>query len=222
MTNKIAPWADNMKLTVISFMGGPGIGKSTVAADVFSLMKRNKFKVEFLREIAKDHVWERRDNIFREQDYIFAKQHRLQRRLVGHDIEYAVTDSSLLLGLFYTPEDMPPSFKTFVRDVYDSYTNLNIYLERNPNIEYVEAGRNQDLDGAIKLDKEVLSYLESENIPYHRVLSGADAAQQVLDIVMKQWRQRVQPKPSPDLIARLRQCASQAVKIIIPEKLCKK
>lgn len=183
MTNKIAPWSDNKKLTVISFLGGPGIGKSTVAADVFSLMKRNKFKVEFLREIAKDHVWERRDNIFREQDYIFAKQHRLQRRLVGHDIDYAVTDSSLLLGLFYTPEDMPPSFKMFVRDVYDSYTNINIYLERNPSIEYVEEGRNQCIDDAIALDKVVLDYLVKENIPFHRVISGEGAAMQVLDIV---------------------------------------
>lgn len=197
-TNNMARWADNKKLTVISFMGGPGIGKSTVAADVFSLMKRNKFKVEFLREIAKDHVWERRDNIFREQDYIFAKQHRLQRRLVGHDIDYAVTDSSLLLGLFYTPDDMPPSFKTFVRDVYDSYNNMNIYLERNPEIEYVRAGRNQDIEDAIKLDNEVLEYLTKENIPFHRVLSGENAAQQVLDLVMQEWRQRVQLTPSSE------------------------
>lgn len=207
----MARWADNKKLTVISFMGGPGIGKSTVAADVFSLMKRNKFKVEFLREIAKDHVWERRDNIFREQDYIFAKQHRLQRRLVGHDIDYAVTDSSLLLGLFYTPDDMPPSFKTFVRDVYDSYNNMNIYLERNPEIEYVRAGRNQDIDDAIKLDNEVLEYLTKENIPFHRVLSGENAAQQVLDLVMQEWRQRVQPTPSPELTKRLNQMASMGV-----------
>lgn len=177
----IRPWEDNQQLKVINFFGGPGTGKSTVAADLYSLMKRKRFKVELLHEIAKDYVWERWDQIFREQDFIFANQHRLQRRLVGHDIDYCVVDSSLLLGLFYTPLDFPPSFKQFVREVYDSYNNINIYLERNPEIEYVQEGRNQDLDGAIAIDQQVLSYLQAENIPYRTVISGEKAAAQVIE-----------------------------------------
>lgn len=179
----IRPWAENKTLTVVNFLGGPGTGKSTIAADVFSLMKRKNFKVEMLREIAKDHVWERANNIFREQDYIFAHQHRLQRRLVGHDIDYCILDSSMLFSLFYTPDDMPASFKTFVRDVYDSYDNINIYLKRNPNIPYISEGRNQNFMQAQQLDRDILQYMLNENIPFHDVQTSEHAAQEILQII---------------------------------------
>lgn len=179
----IRPWAENKTLTVVNFLGGPGTGKSTIAADVFSLMKRKNFKVEMLREIAKDHVWERANNIFREQDYIFAHQHRLQRRLVGHDIDYCILDSSMLFSLFYTPDDMPASFKTFVRDVYDSYDNINIYLKRNPNIPYISEGRNQDFVQAQQLDRDILQYMLNENIPFHDVQTSEHAGQEILQII---------------------------------------
>lgn len=179
----IRPWADNQQLTVVNFFGGPGTGKSTTAAELFALMKKRNMKVELLHEIAKDFVWERWNHIFREQDYVLAHQHRLQRRLVGHDVDYAVVDSSILLGLFYTPDDMPPSFKVWLRDVFDSYDNLNIYLERSDAIPYVQAGRNQDESGAKQIDRDVRQYLEVTGIPFHIVTAGDDAPAQVLNLV---------------------------------------
>ena len=176
--------SDNKKLTVINFFSGPGVGKSTVAADLFSKMKRAGYKVELLREIAKDHVWEQQSNIFYEQDLIFAHQHRLQRRLVDHDIDFAIVDSSLLLGLFYTPVDYPQSFKTFVRDVYDTYDNINIHLERNPDYPYVQSGRNQGADAAMTIDALALTYLQDASIPYFTVVSGDQAADQILKYVV--------------------------------------
>jgi AAA domain len=178
----IRPWADNKKLTVVNFFGGPGTGKSTTAAELFALMKKKHYRVEMIREIAKDHVWERRDNIFREQDYIFAHQHRLQRRLVGHDIDYVVLDSALLLGLFYAPDDFPPSFRTFVKDVVDSYNNINIYLQRSDSIPYVEAGRNQTFEQARMVDMQVYQYL-CENCQFHVVDAGTNAALSAFDII---------------------------------------
>lgn len=178
----IRPWADNKQLTVINFFGGPGTGKSTTAAELFALMKKRNMKVELIHETAKDYVWERWSHIFREQDYIFAHQHRQQRRLVGHDIDFVVLDSALLLGLFYTPEDFPPSFKVFLRDVFDSYDNLNIYLQRNPDIPYVQAGRNQDELQAMQLDRDVHEYLQMTGVPFYTVTAGDEAPMEVLKI----------------------------------------
>jgi AAA domain len=187
MVNPIAPhirpWAENKTLTVVNFFGGPGTGKSTTAAELFALMKKQGFKVELLHEIAKDYVWERWDHIFREQDWISAHQHRLQRRLVGHDVDYVIIDSSLLLGIFYTPPDFPPSFKTFVRDVFDSYTNINFYLQRSTEFDYVQVGRNQTPEQAHAIDQEVLFYLEDTEVPFHVIEAGDTAAISALGII---------------------------------------
>lgn len=179
----IRPWVENKTLKVINFFGGPGTGKSTTAAELYALMKKQHFKVELIHEIAKDYVWERWNHIFREQDYIFAHQHRLQRRLVGHDIDYVILDSSLLLGLFYAAEDFPPSFKVFLRDVFDSYDNINFRLLRSGKFPYIEAGRNQSFDQALMIDKQVLDYLVSTNTPFHPVKAGDEAAVEALGIV---------------------------------------
>lgn len=181
---KISPtWADNKTLTVINFFGGPGTGKSTTAAELFSQMKKAGMKVELIHEAAKDYVWEQWNHIFREQDYIFAHQHRMIRRLVGHDIDYVILDSSMLLGLFYMAEDFPPSFRTFLRDVYDSYTNVNFYLIRSDELEYVEAGRNQKAEDAVKLDKQIWDYLQAEKIPTNTITAGRGAAGKAFEII---------------------------------------
>lgn len=49
-----------MKTKYINVLGGPGVGKSTTAAYVFSEMKRMGLSVEYVPEVAKDFVWEDR------------------------------------------------------------------------------------------------------------------------------------------------------------------
>ena len=49
-------YADNKKLTVVNFFGGPGCGKSTTAAFLFGHMKVSDYKVELIHEVAKDFV----------------------------------------------------------------------------------------------------------------------------------------------------------------------
>lgn len=176
------PFSYNKKLTVINFFSGPGAGKSTTAALLFGLMKKEGFKVELVHEAAKDYVWEDWTHIFGEQDWLFAHQHRAIRRLVMHDIDYAITDSPILLGLFYLPDDFPASFLPFVRDVFDSYDNVNIFLDRNSDLPYIQTGRNESEQQAIDIDHRIRLYFEQENIPKHHVLVGPDAPLECMHI----------------------------------------
>ena len=50
--------------------GGPGSGKSTSAAGVFSLLKTHGVNAELVTEFAKDLVWEGRDVTLDNQPYI--------------------------------------------------------------------------------------------------------------------------------------------------------
>lgn len=181
-------YADNKKLTIVNFFGGPGCGKSTTAAFLFGHMKVGNYKVELIHEVAKDYVWEDWSHIFGEQDWIFAHQHRLTRRLIGHDIDYAVVDSSILLSLFYMPDDFPQSFKPFVRDVFDSYNNINIFLDRNPTLPYVQAGRNEDERQAIEIDERIRQYFKDTNTHAYHVQAGENAATECMAIIQSHQR----------------------------------
>lgn len=185
------PWNANSTLKVVNLFGGPGVGKSTTAAELFAMMKKRGYKVELLHEVAKDFVWENWNHIFREQDYIFAHQHRLQRRLVSHDIDYVIIDSSMLLGLFYLPNDFPASFAPFLREVFDSYTNINIYLNRTNTFDYVQEGRNQTQIQAEEIDRKILQYLDDEDLITARVDAGDNAAMNCLFVVEAQSSKKV-------------------------------
>jgi nicotinamide riboside kinase len=186
--NRVYTFEDNKKLTVINMFAGPSVGKSATAYQLAGKMKASGLKAEYVEEFAKGEVWESKHHIFTEQDYFLAGQHRLIRRLVRHDIDFAVMDSSMLLGLAYIPEWFPASFKPFLLDVYNSYDNVNIYLDRNPNIPYVQAGRNQSPEEAYQKDKEILALLDGENIKYRRFMSGDDAAQMIFEYVVNRHR----------------------------------
>jgi RecA/RadA recombinase len=167
-------WHNNKKLTVINFFGGPGTGKSTLAAALFAKMKKEGGKVELNHEVAKDLMWERLYETFSEQDYIFALQHHMLRRLVDRNIDYVIVDSPLLFSLFYMPFDFPPSFRQFVEDVFYSYDNINIFLDRHDSVPYVQTGRNETEEQAKVIDNKMLQYFEMNKgrIDFKRVTVG--------------------------------------------------
>ncbi len=145
-------YSDNKKLLVINLHGGPGCGKSTTAARLFCLLNIMGYKVELVTEYAKDLVYSDRVKQLSEQDYLFAKQNQRLRRLVDK-VDIVITDSSLINSIVYTPENFPSSFPLFVKEVYDSYTNINVLINRNH--AYKNYGRVQNESEAVILHKKI-------------------------------------------------------------------
>lgn len=95
-------------MKVINFYGGAGIGKSTIAADIFSKLKRKGHKTELVGEYAKWLWYQNAIDIVQDQLYLFAEQvHRL-KTLERYGVEYAVCDSPLPLNIIYnnTPDEL--------------------------------------------------------------------------------------------------------------------
>lgn len=171
----------NHKLTVINLWGGPGTGKSTTAAGLFNIMKLKKHNVELVTEYAKQMVWERQHHsVFQNQILMLAKQDQKQRVLVDQ-MDYCITDSPILMGLSYAPEGYYKNFEPLIKEVFDSYTNINIFLRRVK--EYNPKGRNQNEDEAKGKDVDIKTLLDKHGIQYHIVDADEHAHLKIYELI---------------------------------------
>jgi len=172
----------------INLFSGPGVGKSVLAAELFSEFKKRNIKVELVTEYAKDLVYSK--DFFRLQDqlYILAKQHHPWFKL-KNQIDLTINDGPFLLGLIYLQDkDNFPSkeFEKFIIELWKSYDNINIFLERNLEFDYEEYGREQNLQESIDIDNRIKTLLDDNDIRYISIKAGSnilDICKTVLDEV---------------------------------------
>ena len=154
---------------VINIFGGPGIGKSGIAAGVYSKMKAAHLQVELVTEVAKDYVWEERFNILKgDQMIVYAKQHRRMDRL-RDNIDYIVTDCPLIMTIAYIPESNTyEHLEPLMVESSRSFDNLNFVLERDLNT-HTDAGRYHDLVESVQKDHEIQDILTRYNEQFVKV-----------------------------------------------------
>ena len=153
---------------IVNIFAGPGAGKSTLAAGLFHALKLEHIHVEQVMEYAKDLVWEERQKTLLNQVYVFGKQQNRVHRLI-RKVDVVVTDSPFLLSVFYGREygTYPESFYTCIKDIFQTYDNLNIFINRGTH--YQTEGRNQTQEEAVMFDNKIRKWLEAENILYTSV-----------------------------------------------------
>lgn len=163
----------NIKTKIINFFGGPGIGKSTQAAGLHYIMKKNGMSVELTSEFAKEISWEKNYSAINDQLYITATQHRNISRVYGQ-VDYIIVDSPILNGLvyknryqgtLYPTKFYGESFDIFVLELFNHYHNINILLRRNDAV-FQKEGRFQDLKGSRDIDNKIKNLLVSNNIKH--------------------------------------------------------
>ena len=147
-------------MIVVNLFGGPGCGKSTGAAYVFSRLKEARVNVELVTEFAKDLTWDKSDAL-NDQLYVFASQfHRLFRcQKAGVDV--VVTDSPLLLSNLYRDRRSPffaKPFTDYVKYCHSVFNNLNFFIRRVK--PYNPCGRNEDESTAKAVDGSILTMMK--------------------------------------------------------------
>lgn len=150
---------------IANLFAGPGAGKSTTAACIFTKLKMLGMNVELVTEYAKDMTWEERWGALACQPHIFGEQlFRLQR--VAEKVDIVVTDSPILLSAVYN-KTYPESFTKAVVDIFKEMDNPNIFLHRTK--PYVKHGRTQSLEEAKLVDEEIRQLLLDNEIDYVQV-----------------------------------------------------
>ena len=166
----------------INFFGGPCVGKSATSAGVFNELKIRGHNVDITLEYAKDLVYGEEWVKLSDQLAVAGEQHHRMFRLQDK-VEYAVHDSPFIMGLNYSCNSKLPKleFATFLVGQFNRYQNYNILLVRNPNLEFKEDGRLQDLAGSIKLDNEIRHMLDRHGIKYIEVLVDENVVNTICD-----------------------------------------
>ncbi len=173
------PLAGPKALKVINLFAGPGAGKSTLAAGLFNIMKHHDFEVELVTEFAKDTTYEKNFGTLTNQLVILAEQDRRLRRLVGQ-VEWAVTDSPLPIGLAYMTPEYTEWLTPAVWGAFRRYRNYHVLVERGDR-RFQTYGRNQTREEAVELDCSIEGiYVEAAlgaGPPYeHRRVPSDNAA----------------------------------------------
>lgn len=163
-------------LKVINLFGAPGAGKSTIAAGLFFLMKTKNIQAELVTEFAKDVVWEGHFTLLDDQLYVFAEQNRRLNRL-RKKVDYVITDCSLLNSAIYKPAEYPKSFDDIVLDIYNTYENINVFIDRVA--PYSQTGRIQMEKESDELAPRIINFLDSRGIDCMRTSGSTDAPDKI-------------------------------------------
>lgn len=149
----------------ICLYGGPGVGKSVLAAKLYAELAAEGRYVDHVTEYIKDWAYQNRKPESYDQFYVFAHQlHREDVRL--RYVDAVVTDSPLLLNASYSKQYSFEGWQHILdmcRMFERSFPSCNIILDRK-GIEYVEKGRYQTLEQALDVDRHV-SDMVYENCP---------------------------------------------------------
>lgn len=155
----------NKNTIIVNLFAGPGAGKSTGAAYIFSQLKMVGVDAEYVSEFAKDKVWEGNNEVFKCQFYITGKQAFKISRCFGK-VDVIVTDSPIALGAIYADTD---GLKKACVDEFNKYnTNMNVFIKRvkkyNPNGRHQTEAEAREIDETMHkdLDELAISYIEVE------------------------------------------------------------
>lgn len=167
----------------VCLYAGPGIGKSTMAAWLYSSLKMEGRSVELVREHVKNWVYEDRPPRSFDQIFLFAAQMRAEDVILRSGVELVITDSPLFLSTCYSEKYGTPGWRNLLAlcDEFDAaYPALDFLMTRRT--KYDASGRFHGEAAALEMDEFVKSRLESRGKPFHEAGTGDE----ILEVIRNQ------------------------------------
>lgn len=156
----------------INFLGGPGVGKSSVSAFLFSKLKRQGVEIELIQEYAKEWAYEKRDINEYDQLALFSTQlSREYRILKNSPTSLVICESPTILTIPYAKRYNFPCVESLweIESMFEKeYPSINIFLKRN-DCPYNEMGRYEDHKMAKRMDNLILDFLKKYLVVYFEI-----------------------------------------------------
>lgn len=154
----------------INLYAGPGAGKSTTAARLFSELKELGKSIEQVAEVVKKWAVLKRPVKEYDQVYLLGEQMQSEYLNLSNGMKNIVTDSPVLLSCCYTEFFFPhleihESMTTIALAYERDHPSVNIFLNRG-NKPYDPQGRYQTADEAKEIDALVRKTLDKTGTVY--------------------------------------------------------
>jgi nicotinamide riboside kinase len=167
---------------LISIIGSPASGKSTLASSVHTELKKLGKNSIFISEVATDFIAEYGiPNTPQDQIVIFYKQWNKEKMFIGSK-DYIICDSSGILNYFYfrglfgnklSNKDIAV-INHLQKEILKTINQWDYLFYIPPILDNIDDGiRYHDKQQIISLDRKIKSYLELENI-HHDDLTKID------------------------------------------------
>lgn len=151
-------------MKVINFFGSSGSGKSTHSLKLAGALKEQGTSVEYVPEYAKYLVYSCHNRMLLDQFKIFSEQRHSIDILRDHDIDYAIVDSPLPLGILYGEKygTMNKSLSSVIIEEFNTFDNVNFFVTRT--VSFNQVGRVESRD-----ESDSDSYLLKELLNKHNI-----------------------------------------------------
>lgn len=166
----------------LNLIAGPGRGKSTLAASLFSEFKNNsKLTVELITEFVKPWAYMGRRPKGFDQVFITASQMHAESIPLDAGVDLVITDSPLILGGYYASPNLQPLIFDLANKFEESYPSINIVI--NWNKPYTQIGRFQSESEADQVHKELLNI--ARNLPNVLIYNDKVPASHIMKMVQE-------------------------------------
>lgn len=184
-------------MLLINLYAGPSSGKSTLAGDIFTRLKRAGIQAEIPPEVAKIRSQRQDYGFLADQLAVFGETQHQLNMAKRSGAEVAVVDSPLLLSLVYAPKPYLQTFPALVREVFDSFgPSLDYFLKRDPSIPFSQVGRVHDEAQSLEKDREILEMLRQQRVQLRMIDSSEFSAQCVVQDTLKALGRTAATRPA--------------------------
>jgi hypothetical protein len=152
----------------ICLYGGPGIGKSHTAAELYSALGKHSIFCELIYEIVKEDAYNQRPIFGAYQMRRFGEQAAVEENRLFGGVPLVVTDSPLDLQCYYARsrnESFWRGLKIQADWMEERFPSLNIFLSRE-GIPFNPRGRFQTYEQTLEVDINMKNYLVEHNVPF--------------------------------------------------------
>ena len=171
----------------INFFGGPGVGKSTLAALTFGWLRARGESAELVQEWVKAWAYLGRQCRSFDEVFVLANQMHAEDQFFQAGVKLVVTDSPLYLQCVYALRrkmKVANDLWKIATRFEEAYPSINFIVDRDPDVAYEQAGRYENLNDAVAMDRLMTTCLRDWNIPVTHVKpSDLDS---VLKVISKQ------------------------------------
>jgi len=157
----------------INFFGGPGVGKSTLAAQLFGWLKAENFDAELVQEFVKTWAYQQRQLKSFDHVFTFASQLHTEDLYLQSGVNMIVTDSPILLQVMYQYVRALPGqveMRHIAESFEDQHPSINFLVDRQ--VEYKPQGRYETPEAAAAIHGWVVKYLDQWRVPYTKIDPG--------------------------------------------------